>query len=89
MKPESKQDEDPFEVIIEKMKHEKKVELDTQLTTEDLKELVAKFKKAVKDVTGKDFPVSPWEQLWGAVMAVFNSWMNERAILVFEKRVSE
>ncbi|MBP6437125.1 MAG: pyruvate, phosphate dikinase [Paludibacteraceae bacterium] len=81
MKPESKQDEDPFEVIIEKMKHEKKVELDTQLTTEDLKELVAKFKKAVKDVTGKDFPVSPWEQLWGAVMAVFNSWMNERAIL--------
>ncbi|MBP6230961.1 MAG: pyruvate, phosphate dikinase, partial [Paludibacteraceae bacterium] len=81
MKPESKEDEDPFEVIIEAMKHKRNVELDTELTTEDLKELVAQFKKAVKDVTGKDFPVSPWEQLWGSVLAVFNSWMNDRAIL--------
>jgi pyruvate,orthophosphate dikinase len=54
---------------------------DTDLTTEDLKELVTKFKAAVKKQTGRDFPVDPWEQLWGAVMAVFGSWMNDRAIL--------
>ncbi|MDR3189528.1 MAG: pyruvate, phosphate dikinase [Prevotellaceae bacterium] len=81
MKPESKDDEDPFEKIIDHMKTSRGVKLDTDLTTDDLKELVAKFKEAVKKSTGKDFPVDPWEQLWGAVMAVFNSWMNERAIL--------
>ena len=81
MKPESKEDEDPFEVIIHEMKHEKKVELDTQLTAADLKELVKRFKEAVKKQTGKDFPASAWEQLWGAVGAVFSSWMNDRAIL--------
>jgi len=81
MKPESKEDEDPFEVIIHEMKHEKKVELDTQLTAADLKELVKRFKDAVKKQTGKDFPTSAWEQLWGAVGAVFSSWMNDRAIL--------
>ena len=81
MKPESKEDIDPFEEIIEKMKEEKGVELDTQLTTDDLKEMVKRFKKAVKVKTGKDFPDDPWEQLWGSVMAVFGSWMNDRAIL--------
>ena len=81
MKPESKEDIDPFEAIIEEVKEEKGVELDTDLTTEDLKELVARFKKAVKEQTGEDFPVSAWEQLWGAICAVFGSWMNERAIL--------
>jgi pyruvate, orthophosphate dikinase len=81
MKPVSKEDEDPFEVIIHKVKHAKGIVNDTDLTTEDLKELVAKFKAAVKQNTGKDFPTDPWEQLWGAVMAVFDSWMNERAIL--------
>ena len=81
MKPESKDDEDPFEQIIAGMKAARGAKLDTDLTTDDLKELVAKFKEAVKKSTGKDFPVDPWEQLWGAVMAVFNSWMNERAIL--------
>ncbi|MBU1369785.1 MAG: pyruvate, phosphate dikinase [Bacteroidetes bacterium] len=80
MKPESKEDHDPFEVIIEKIKEEKAVELDTQLTTDDLKEMVRRFKEAVKKTTGKDFPDDPWEQLWGSVMAVFNSWMNDRAI---------
>ncbi|MBU2466364.1 MAG: pyruvate, phosphate dikinase, partial [Bacteroidetes bacterium] len=54
--------------------------LDTQLTTDDLKEMVRRFKEAVKKTTGKDFPDDPWEQLWGSVMAVFNSWMNDRAI---------
>ncbi len=80
MKPQSKEDNDPFEEIIDHLKEEKGVALDTDLTTDDLKEMVKRFKEAVKKVTGKDFPSDPWEQLWGSVMAVFNSWMNERAI---------
>ena len=81
MKPVSKEDQDPFEVIIEEQKEKRGIKMDTDLTVEDLKELVAKFKSAVKEQTGKDFPACPWEQLWGAVCAVFGSWMNERAIL--------
>ena len=81
MKPTSKEDEDPFEEIIDHMKKEKGVKNDNDLTTADLKELVARFKKAVKAQTGQDFPTNPWDQLWGAVSAVFSSWMNERAIL--------
>jgi pyruvate, orthophosphate dikinase len=80
MKPKSKEDHDPFEEIIDHMKEEKGVKLDTELTTDDLKEMVRRFKEAVKKVTGKDFPADPWEQLWGSVMAVFDSWMNERAV---------
>ncbi len=80
LKPESKEDVDPFEEIIESVKEEKGVENDTDLTVDDLKSLVIKFKKAVKDKTGKDFPTDPWEQLWGAIGAVFDSWMNQRAI---------
>ncbi|MBN1821874.1 MAG: pyruvate, phosphate dikinase [Prolixibacteraceae bacterium] len=81
MKPASKEEIDPFEEIIEGLKEEKGIELDTEFTAEDLQELVSRFKAAVKKVTGKDFPVDPWEQLWGAVAAVFNSWNNDRAIL--------
>ena len=81
MKPVSKEDQDPFEVIIEEQKEKRGVTMDTDLTVEDLQELVSKFKAAVKEQTGKDFPACPWEQLWGAVCAVFGSWMNERAIL--------
>ncbi len=81
MKPVSKEDQDPFEVIIDELKEERGVQNDTDLTTDDLKVLVARFKAAVKEQTGSDFPVCPWEQLWGAVCAVFGSWMNERAIL--------
>jgi pyruvate,orthophosphate dikinase len=81
MKPESKEDADPFEVIIEKIKKKRKVELDTDLSAKDLQEMVKLFKAAVKKQTGHDFPDNPWEQLWGSVMAVFDSWMNERAIL--------
>jgi pyruvate,orthophosphate dikinase len=81
MKPTSKIDIDPFEEIIEEVKHEKGVVNDTDLSVEDLKELVLKFKAAVKAKTGHNFPESSWEQLWGAVYAVFNSWMNDRAIL--------
>jgi len=80
LKPASKEDMDPFEVIIDEVKEHKGVELDTDLTVDDLKDLVVKFKAAVKKSTGNDFPTDPWEQLWGAVMAVFNSWNNERAI---------
>ena len=81
MKPESKEDVDPFEEIIDEIKEARGVKNDTELTTDDLRELVTKFKAAVKKQTGSDFPTDPWEQLWGAVMAVFQSWMNDRAIL--------
>ncbi len=81
MKPANKEDQDPFEEIIDEMKEERGVKNDTELTTDDLKELVVKFKAAVKAQTGEDFPVNPWDQLWGAICAVFGSWMNERAIL--------
>ena len=80
MKPKNKTDIDPFEEIIEKTKHSKGITDDKDLSVDDLKELVKQFKAAVKEVTGKDFPIDPWEQLWGAVCAVFDSWMNERAI---------
>ncbi len=81
MKPASKEDHDPFEEIIDQVKAERGVKNDTDLTTDDLKELVKRFKAAVKKQTGEDFPANPWDQLWGAVCAVFQSWMNERAIL--------
>ncbi len=81
MKPKSKTDIDPFEEIMDKVKEEKGVKLDTELTVEDLKNLVKLFKGAVKEYTGKDFPDSAWEQLWGGICAVFDSWMNERAII--------
>lgn len=81
MKPTNKEDIDPFEAIIEEVKEEKGVTLDNQLTVDDLKELVVRFKAAVKKQTGRDFPTNAYEQLWGAICAVFNSWMNERAIL--------
>ena len=81
MKPKSKTDIDPFEEIMDKVKADKGIKLDTELTVDDLKTLVKLFKGAVKDYTGKDFPDSAWEQLWGGICAVFDSWMNERAII--------
>lgn len=81
MKPQSKTDIDPFEAIMDKVKEEKGVKFDNELNVEDLQELVKRFKAAVKDYTGKDFPESAWEQLWGGICAVFDSWMNERAII--------
>lgn len=81
MKPENKNDIDPFEEIIEKMKEEKGVEMDNDLSVDDLKVMVSRFKAAVKKQTGHDFPESAYEQLWGAVCSVFDSWMNDRAIL--------
>ena len=80
IKSVSKEDRDPFEEIIDQLKEEKGVKLDSDFTASDLKEMVIRFKRAVKEVTNKDFPSDPWEQLWGAITAVFDSWMNERAI---------
>jgi len=81
LQPKDKHDRDPFEIIIEKKKKAKKVEFDTELTAEDLKDLVEQFKKEIKNKTGNDFPSDPMEQLWGAVGAVLRSWQNERAIV--------
>ena len=81
MKPVNKEDIDPFEAIIEKVKAEQGVVLDKDLSVESLKKLVELFKSAIKEQTGSDFPTDPMEQLWGAICAVFRSWMNERAIL--------
>jgi len=81
MKPVNKTDIDPFEEIIEKVKEERGVKLDKDLSVDELKKLVVLFKQAIKERTGKDFPNDPIEQLWGAICAVFRSWMNERAIL--------
>jgi pyruvate, orthophosphate dikinase len=75
----SKEDHDPFEVIIEKIKDAKGVELDTELEVEDLKQMVIEFKAACTEQTGDPFPENPWDQLWGSVTAVFDSWMNPRA----------
>ena len=81
MKPVNKEDVDPFEAIIDEVKKAKGVKLDNELEVEDLKELVVRFKKAIVEQTKKEFPTDPMEQLWGAICAVFDSWMNERAIL--------
>jgi pyruvate,orthophosphate dikinase len=81
LKPQSKKEIDPFEHIMDELKHAKGAKLDTELNTDDLKELVRRFKKAVKERTGKDFPEDAYEQMWGAIGAVFGSWMNDRAIV--------
>lgn len=81
LKPVDKHDEDPFEVILDKKKHKHGFKLDTDLTADHLKELVEEFKAAIREKTGYDFPDNPMDQLWGAVGAVFGSWMNERAIV--------
>jgi len=81
MKPTNKEDIDPFEEIIQQVKAERGIKLDNEMTVDELKKLVVLFKEAIKKQTGKDFPTDPMEQLWGAICAVFDSWMNERAIL--------
>ena len=80
MKPASKEDIDPFEEIMENLKEKRKIKLDNEFTIQDLKDLVFDFKVAVKKSTGHDFPTNPWDQLWGAIMAVFNSWNGNRAV---------
>ncbi|HMP02186.1 MAG TPA: pyruvate, phosphate dikinase [Gemmatales bacterium] len=81
LKPQDKHEIDPFEKIMDEVKHAKHIVLDTDLTTADLKDLVARFKAAIKSRTGRDFPTDPMEQVWGAIGAVFGSWMNDRAVV--------
>ena len=81
LKPVNKEDIDPFEEIIDKVKAQRGIKLDNEMTTDELKQLVTLFKKAIKERTGQDFPNNPMDQLWGAMCAVFDSWMNDRAIL--------
>lgn len=80
VRPEGKHDHDPFEEILDAKKEKLGFTLDTQLEAEHLKELVAEFKAVIKEKKGVNFPDDPFEQLWGAVGAVFSSWMNDRAI---------
>lgn len=81
LRPEDKHDQDPFEVILDRKKKSAGIEKDTDLTTEQLKELVEEYKAAIKEKKGVDFPTDPMKQLWGAIGAVFESWQNERAIV--------
>ncbi|WP_036877398.1 pyruvate, phosphate dikinase [Xylanibacter oryzae] len=81
LKPVNKEDIDPFEEIIQQVKAQRGIKLDNEMTTEELKQLVSLFKKAIKERTGQDFPNNPMDQLWGAICSVFDSWMNDRAIL--------
>jgi len=80
LKPETETDHDPFEEILDAVKSEKGVKLDTELSANDLKELIARYKKAIEAKAGRPFPQDPMEQLWGAIEAVFRSWNNPRAI---------
>ncbi|HMC00416.1 MAG TPA: pyruvate, phosphate dikinase [Flavobacteriaceae bacterium] len=80
MKPKSKDDIDPFEEIMEHLKEKRDIQLDTEFSVQDLQDLVYDFKDAVKKRTGHHFPTDPWEQLWGAIFAVFNSWNGNRAV---------
>ncbi|MFA6431855.1 MAG: pyruvate, phosphate dikinase [Candidatus Margulisiibacteriota bacterium] len=80
LKPQTKTDIDPFEEIMDEVKEERGVKTDVELDVAALKELVKRFKKAIKDRKGFDFPEDPWKQLWGAIEAVFGSWMGDRAI---------
>jgi pyruvate,orthophosphate dikinase len=80
LKPQHKDEIDPFEIIIEEKKKTRGVHLDTELDAADMKDLVERFKRAIKERTGHDFPADPMKQLWGAVSAVFGSWNNDRAI---------
>nr|MBP7473021.1 pyruvate, phosphate dikinase [Prevotella sp.] len=81
MKPVNKDDIDPFEAIIQQVKSQRGIKLDNEMNTDELKQLVTLFKKAIKEQTGQVFPENPIDQLWGAICAVFDSWMNDRAIL--------
>ncbi len=81
LKPKDKTEHDPFEVALEAMRKKAGVQHDYELTAEQLQDLVAEFKNLIKDRTGKDFPNDPMEQVWGAIGAVFGSWMNDRALV--------
>ncbi len=84
LRPESDTAADPFEALLEAKKESRGVELDTELDADALRELVAEFKDAIRSGLGVEFPEDPWEQLWGAIGAVFNSWENPRATVYRE-----
>jgi pyruvate,orthophosphate dikinase len=81
------EDYEPFEVVIHALKHERyHADIDDpKLTVNDLQEVVVRFKKLIRERTGTEFPQDPWKQLWGAVGAVFGSWMNDRAVVYRRK----
>ena len=81
MKPKTKEDHDPFEELLHAKKHQAGVKHDHELSADQLRELVGEFKRAIKEGTGKDFPTDPMDQVWGAIGAVFGSWMNDRAVV--------
>ncbi len=81
LKPKEKTEIDPFEAILDRKKEQAGVKFDSELSPAHLKELVAEFKAAIRERTGRDFPDDPQEQLWGAIGAVFGSWMNDRAVV--------
>ncbi len=81
VQPEGENDHEPFELVLSDLKKEKGVEEDNDLTADDLKELIARYKNLILDYAGEPFPEDPYQQLWGAVSAVFSSWNNERAKL--------
>jgi pyruvate,orthophosphate dikinase len=80
LKPQEKDEEDPFEVILEAKKKAQGIHYDHELSADDLKALVQEYKAEIKKKVGVDFPEDPHEQLWGAIGAVFGSWNNPRAI---------
>ena len=80
LKPENKNDPDPFEELIDRKKAARGVSQDVDLTVDDLKELVGEFRELIRRRVGRDIPQDPTEQLWEAIGAVFGSWNNERAI---------
>ena len=80
MKPESKDDIDPFEEVMENLKEKRGITLDTEFTVQDLQDLVYDFKDIIRKQKGIEFPMNPWDQLWGAIVAVFNSWNGGRAV---------
>lgn len=79
MKANHKEDIDPFEEVIENLKDKRNIRLDTEFTIQDLKDLVFDFKALIRKHRGTEFPQEPWDQLWGAILAVFDSWNGDRA----------
>jgi pyruvate,orthophosphate dikinase len=85
VQPRNEAEHEPFEEVMDHLKKELRKKEDTELSAEDLQELVSRYKELIRKRTGKSFPQDPYEQLWGAVGAVFRSWNNERAVVYRQK----
>jgi pyruvate,orthophosphate dikinase len=81
VQPRTEDEHEPFDAVMDALKEERGVEEDTDLTADDLRELVSRYKALIRDRAGDDFPQDPTDQLWGAINAVFGSWDNDRAVL--------